>query len=496
MTFTYERFIEKWRTIHNLREVQELVDWDQQVMMPPLGTEQKGFQQAALAGVVHSMLTDPGMGELIEELSLRGDLDLYQTANLRDAKREWEKETKIPARLVEERAHAVALAQGSWLEARKNNDFSAFAPFLEKVVAITREMAEAVGGGNPYDVLIDDFEPGMTENVLKGVFSALKGRLVGLNDKIEGGSHPPTQEPVTRFFPREKQEAFCVFLAKEMGYDFNAGRLDVSAHPFTSGTRRDVRITTRYDERFLNTALFGVMHEAGHALYEQGLDPDRYRDPSGQACSLGIHESQSRLWENLIGRSRAFWVHYYPELKRFFPGVLDDVDLDTFYGAINVSRPSLIRVEADEATYNLHIIMRFEIESDLMAGRLKVGDLPAAWNAKSRELLGIEPEEDANGVLQDVHWSAGLIGYFPTYALGNLFSAQFMEAARRDLPDIEERLEKGDLISLRKWLGENIHFYGRLYLAEDLCEKVTGKKPSGDALMSSLEGKYSEIYGF
>lgn len=496
MTSTYERFIGKWRTIHDLREVQELVDWDQQVMMPPLGTEQKGFQQAALAGVVHSMLTDPEMGELIEKLSSSQGLDDIQAANLRNAKREWEKETKIPARLVEERANAVALAQGAWIEARKNNDFSAFAPFLEKVVAITREMAEAVGGGSPYDVLIDDFEPGMTERVLKGLFAKLKIKLVDLNDKIKGGSHPPTQEPVTRFFPREKQEAFCTFMAKEMGFDFDAGRLDVSAHPFTSGTRRDVRITTRYDERFLNTALFGVMHEAGHALYEQGLDPDRYRDPSGQACSLGIHESQSRLWENLIGRSRAFWVHYYPELKRYFPGVLDDVDLETFYGAINVSHPSLIRVEADEATYNLHIIMRFEIESDLMAGRLKVRDLPAAWNAKSVELLGIEPERDADGVLQDIHWSAGLIGYFPTYALGNLFSAQFLEAAREALPDIDERLEKGDLLSLREWLRENIHSKGRLHPASDLCEQVTGKALSEKSSMTYLEKKYSGIYGF
>ncbi len=257
-----------------------------------------------------------------------------------------------------------------------------------------------------------------------------------------------------------------------------------------------MRITTRYDEHFLNMALFGMIHEAGHALYEQGLDPNRFRDPSGQACSLGVHESQSRLWENLIGRSRPFWRHYYPKLRAAFPGVLDDVDAETFYRSVNVCEPSLIRVEADEVTYNLHIILRFELESALLHRQLEAADLPEAWRAKMKSFLGIEPPTDREGVLQDIHWSAGLIGYFPTYALGNLFGAQFMETMRRDLPDLDHRLEAGELRVVKGWLNEHIHVHGRRYLAPDLCERVTGRPLSVQPALSYLQTKYGEIYGF
>jgi carboxypeptidase Taq len=299
-----------------------------------------------------------------------------------------------------------------------------------------------------------------------------------------------------RTYPVAAQEALCRRMAADMGYDFEAGRLDRSAHPFTNGTFGDVRITTRYGETFLNMALFGTLHEAGHALYEQGLDAERYRNPSGQACSLGIHESQSRFWENLIGRSRPFWKRYYPELKKAFPGTLDDVDLERFYGAINVCEPSLIRVEADEVTYNLHIILRFELESALLSGDLRPADLPSAWREKSRALLGIEPPTDAEGALQDIHWSAGLVGYFPTYALGNLYGAQFLEAMRAEIPDLDARVERGDLLSPKAWLNEKIHVHGRRYLAPELCERVTGRPLSSGPLMAYLGKKFGEIYGF
>jgi len=298
-----------------------------------------------------------------------------------------------------------------------------------------------------------------------------------------------------RHYPVAAQEALCRALAQEVGFDFEAGRLDRSAHPFTNGTFRDVRITTRYNERRLNTALFGTLHEAGHALYEQGLDPERYRMPAGQACSLGIHESQSRFWENVVGRSQGFWIRTLPRLKESFPGVLDDVDAGTFFRAANVVNPSFIRVEADEVTYNLHIVLRFELESALLRGDLRPADLPAAWNGKMESHLGLRPPTDREGVLQDVHWSAGLIGYFPTYALGNLYAAQFAEAMEKDLGPLEERAAGGDFGSLREWLREKIHRHGRKDLAPELCRKVTGKALSAEPLMAYLERKFGAVYG-
>jgi carboxypeptidase Taq len=283
---------------------------------------------------------------------------------------------------------------------------------------------------------------------------------------------------------------------EDMGYDLTSGRLDRSAHPFTMGTLGDVRITTRYDERFLNMALFGTIHETGHALYEQGLDPSRFRDPAGCFCSMGIHESQSRFWENMVGRSKPFWAHYYPVLRETFPGVLDDVAPEDFYRAINVVAPSLIRVEADEVTYNLHIILRFELESAMISGELGVEDLPGAWNEKMQAFFGIRPPTDREGVLQDIHWSTGAIGYFPTYALGNLYAAQFAGKMREELPDVDEQVARGDLKAVKAWLNENIHRRGRLFLPQDLCRLVTGAPLTARHSIEYLNGKYGEIYGF
>ncbi len=491
-----ERFLEKSREIHDLTEIQQCLEWDQQVMMPRKGAAQRGAQQAALAGLIHARLTAAELGELIEALSQDDGLDETRKADVREARRAWERATKIPARLVTERAQACALSQVAWEEARHNDDFEAFRPHLEKVIALTREMAQALGAPNPYDALLEDFEPGMTEAALHDLFGELKPELVSILDKIKGASNPPGQDPVLRHFPRAGQEAFSRRIMTDMGYDLGAGRLDASAHPFTSGTFADVRITTRYDENFLNMALFGTIHETGHALYEQGLDPERYRDPSGQACSLGVHESQSRFWENLIGRSRPFWAHYYPELKKSFPGALDDVDAEAFYRAVNACQPSLIRVEADEVTYNLHIILRFELESALLAGKLEAADLPGAWNDKMRQLLGITPGTFKEGVLQDIHWSAGLIGYFPTYALGNLYGAQFLEKLRADMPDLDARVSRGELADIKEWLNTRIHVHGRRYLAPELCERVTGKALSIRPSVDYMKRKFGEIYGF
>jgi carboxypeptidase Taq len=496
MQTAIDRFYEKCRTIHDLQEIQQFMEWDQQVMMPRKGAEQRGYQQEALATAVHARLTEPGLGELLAELAANTHLSLDLAADVREARRAYERAVKIPGRLVAERARVCALAQTAWEEAKNRNDFAAFRPHLDAVLKVTRETARAIGGNkNLYDALLDEYEPGMTEAELKVTFADLRDRLVPLLDKIRGASKKPSQEPVTRHFPLAAQEAFGRKIIADMGYDMGAGRLDISAHPFTNGTFGDVRITTRYSETFLNMALFGTMHEAGHALYEQGLDPKRYRDPAGAFCSMGIHESQSRFWENMIGRSRPFWRHYYPALRSAFPGVLDDVSEDAFYGAVNVVQPSLIRVEADEVTYNLHIILRFELESDLLGGRLEAKDLPAAWNDKMKSFLGIAPPTDREGVLQDVHWSAGLIGYFPTYALGNLYAAQFAEVLRKELPELDAKVAAGELGGIKAWLNENIHICGRRYLAQDLCRRITGKPLSADAAMRYLTAKFSEVYG-
>ena len=486
-------FYDHARAVFDLGQAQQALEWDQQVMMPPGGVEQRSHQLAALAAVVHGRVSDPAFGELIAGLEAEAELPEAACADVREARRAFDRAVKIPERLVQARAEACSLAQSAWERARAGNDFAAFRPHLERVVALTREQAAAVGGG--YDALLDDYEPGMTEAGLREVFTDLKAQLVPLLDAVRGASRRPDPALLTRRFPVAGQQAFCAAVLKDMGFDLQAGRFDVSAHPFTSGTLRDVRLTTRYLEDGLGSALFGTIHEGGHGLYEQGLDPDRYRDPAGQACSMGIHESQSRLWENLIGRSRAFWSHYYEPLRRACPGVLDGVAPDAFYAAVNAVAPSLVRVEADEATYNLHIILRFELESDLVAGRIEVRDLPALWGAGMKASLGLEPPDDRLGVLQDIHWSAGLFGYFPTYALGNLYAAQFMEQMKRDLPDLDAQVARGELGGVKGWLNRAIHVHGRIWTAPELCRRVTGTALSAEPLMRHLWGKCAEIYG-
>jgi carboxypeptidase Taq len=490
-----QQFYDKCWFLHDLTEAQQVLEWDQQVMMPNRGSEQRSRQLAALAEVAHLRLIDPALSDLIRDLSDRSDLEPDALADVREARRAHERAVKVPASLVAERARVCSLAQMAWVEARRADDFAAFLPHLREVLRLTREMAVAINSASPYDALLDEFEPGMTEAELSSLFSTLRDRLVPLLDQIRGAEHKPSRAVLHRRFPREGQEVFCRRVMGEMGYDLEAGRLDVSAHPFTSGTFGDVRITTRYDEHFLSSSLFGVIHEAGHGIYEQGLDPLRYRSPAGQACSLGVHESQSRFWENLIGRSRAFWSHYFPILQQTFAGTLEDVSLEEFYRAINVCEPSLIRVEADEVTYNLHIILRFELESALLKGQLEAGDLPQAWREKTQRLLGLTPPSDREGVLQDVHWSAGLIGYFPTYTLGNLYAAQFLAQLEKDVPDVLTQVARGQLRPIKQWLNHKVHVHGRRYLAADLCRQVTSAPLAVDPALEYLARKYGEIYG-
>jgi carboxypeptidase Taq len=491
---------QRWRQIHDLQEAQGLLDWDQQTMMPKRGAEQRGQQAAALATVAHEKLIAPELGDLLAAAEAEtaggsdGDPDL--SADLRELRRERERAVRLPAELVAEQARVCTLAQSAWEEAHTAGAFAPFAPHLERVLQVMREVAAALRNGeaSAYDVLLDEYEPGMNEAALEQIFSDLRPPLVDLLGRLQGATHQVRTDVLRGHYPVKAQERFLRDLVARMGLDLEAGRMDRSVHPFTAGTLRDVRITVRYDEETPLPALFGAIHEAGHALYEQGLDPQRFRDPSGGYCSLGIHESQSRLWENLLGRSLPFWRFFLPRLKEAIPGALAGVALEAFHEAINAVQPSLIRVEADEVTYNLHIILRFQLERALVSGDLTVADLPGAWREQCANLLGLEPSSDSEGALQDVHWSAGLFGYFPTYALGNLYGAQFLEAMRGSLGDLDDLMTRGELAPIKGWLNEAIHRRGRRHLAPELCQQVCGAPLTSDALLQHLERKYTAIY--
>ncbi len=490
----YERFIAKLKEVRTLDAVGSLLSWDQETYMPPKTAAARAEQLALVSGLVHEKLVSDEMGALLEELSGR-PLDPEQAANVREVRRVFERERKLPTELVREIARTRSLAHEAWVAARKAADFERFAPWLEKNLALQKEVAERTGyEEEPYDALLDWYEPGARARRIAPLFEALRARIVPLVQAIGRSGKRPRK--IQGRFPLERQRAFGERIARDMGYDFEAGRLDVSAHPFCTGMHpTDVRITTRYDEADFRDSLFGILHEAGHALYEQGFDPRHAQTPMGEAASTAIHESQSRLWENLVGRSRPFWRHYYPLLREAFPEALGDVALDDFYFAINEVEPSFIRVEADEVTYNLHIVLRFEIERDLFSGRASVSDLPALWNRKMEELLGIVPPDDAKGVLQDTHWSWGLFGYFPTYTLGNLYAAQFYAAAAREIPDLEARIGRGELLPLREWLRERIHRRGAFFRPEDLCRDVTGAPLDASHFVSYLEQKFGALYG-
>ena len=492
----YDTLIELVRETQTLASVQELLDWDQETYMPPNGVTARAEQLATLAKTTHERQTDPRIGELLDKID--GTLnDPLQAANLRETRRDYDRAVKIPSDLVARIAKAGSHAQKAWAKAREQSAFSKFEPHLVKLLDLKREVAELIGyEGEPYDALLDEFEPGERAETVAKVFADLRGPLSEFVRQIAEASSRPDESIVRREFPRPAQEAFARKLAEAVGFDFESGRIDVSTHPFCSGaTPSDVRLTTRYNERHFSPAIFGVLHETGHGLYQQGLDSAHMFTPMGSAVSLGIHESQSRLWENMVGRSRAFWEHFYPDCRAAFPAALGDVSLDRFVGAINAVQPSLIRVEADEVTYNLHIILRFELERAMVSGKLAVRDIPDAWNAKMQEVLGITPANDAEGCLQDIHWSFGAFGYFPTYALGNLYAAQFYAAAQRDLGDLTDQIRRGTFKNLLDWLRVNIHRHGQRYRAAELVERVTGKPLSTGPFLSYLRDKFAPIYG-
>ncbi len=497
MSETYDAFVGRVRELYTLYSISELLEWDQETQMPPKAAEDRGRQAALLAGLAHDRLTSAELGSLLDALEAEDFSDDHAAGtNVREVRRAFDRAVKLPRALVAEIARTSSVAKANWAQARADSDFARFAPHLQRMLDLKRQVADCVGwDGEPYDALMDEYEPGARSAEVQKVFEQVKAELVPLVAELRDAPRQPDESIRSRSCPVEQQAAFGRRIMEAMGFDFEAGRMDSSTHPFCAGVSpRDVRLTTRYDEHYLPMALFGLMHETGHALYEQGLDAAHAFTPMAQAVSLGIHESQSRLWENQVGRSRAFWEYYFPELQATFPSMAD-VTLDDWYFAINTVRPSLIRVEADEVTYGLHIMLRFDLERKMLRGELAVADVPEAWNEGMRQLLGLTPPDEAQGCLQDIHWAMGIIGYFPTYALGNLYAAQFFAAARAALPDLDDQLRRGTLLPLREWLREHIHRHGQRYRAGELVEKVTGRPLAPEPFVAYLREKFRPLYG-
>ena len=496
----YEALRRRLIEIGDLNAAAAVLRWDQTTYMPSGGAAARGRHLATLGRLAHEQLTAAATGRLLDELRPYAEglpYDSDAASLIRVARRDYEKAVKVPPAFVAEvRAHGAASYQ-AWAQARPANDFRRVQPMLEETLDLSRQYAGYFPGyAHVADPLIDDAEPGMTAAAVRSVFDALRAELVPLVRAIDAA--PPADDScLKQHFPEAQQWAFGLEVIRAFGYDFERGRQDRTPHPFTTRfARGDVRITTRVNERDLREALFATLHEAGHGLYEQGTPPGLDGTPLGRGASAGVHESQSRLWENRVGRSRALWTHFYPKLQRTFPNQLGGVTLDTFYRAINKVERSLIRVEADEVTYNLHIMLRFGLELELLEGRLAVRDLPEAWRARFVADLGIEPPDDRDGVLQDVHWYGGLIGGgFQSYTLGNILGAQFFEAALAAHPDIPEQLARGECRPLRAWLEERIYRHGRKFTMPELVERVTGGPLSIAPLMRYLRTKFGELYG-
>jgi carboxypeptidase Taq len=496
----YPELIRLVREASLLESCGSLLGWDERTYMPRHGSAYRADQMALLARLGHEMFTAPTLGELlaaVETSPAVRDPDSDAAANVRDLRRQYDRAVKVPHALVEEIARTTTRAQQIWQEARAANDFPAFRPWLEKVVRLEREKAAAIGYRTvPYDALLDEYEPGATTADVTALFAQLRAELTPLVAAIRDSGRSAPKEILQREYPVAQQRVFGEGAAAAVGFDFTAGRLDETVHPFCSGIGPgDCRITTRYNPRHFNEAFFGILHEAGHAIYEQGLPAEHHGTPCGSAASLGIHESQSRLWENFVGRSRPFWEHFLPRARKAFPEALSDVTIDDFYFAINDVRPSFIRVEADEATYNLHIVLRFELEQALLTGDLPPADVPGAWNERCQKLLGLTPRTDAQGCLQDIHWSMGGIGYFPTYTMGNLYAAQLMEQARADLGDLDADFRRGEFGRLKGWLNEKVHRAGRRWPAAQLCRRITGRPLTHRPLLAYLRGKFAPLYG-
>ena len=488
----YEALIRLSREETLLASCADLLEWDEEIFMPPHGVNHRAEQLALLAGLSHDRGTDPRYDELLSTLessSLVSDPESPIAVNVRELRRGFDRERRMPRRLVEESARVTALAQKVWARARKKNDYKSFAPWLDQIIALAREEADATGhNGTRYDALLDDYEPGVTTVELSQLFASLTADLTPLVGVLRE-SHATRRS--RKRFPLDRQRAFAQSLAATLGFDFERARLDTGQHPFcTSIGPGDVRVALRFVTNDITSGIFTLLHEIGHGLYDQGLDPAHYGTPMGEAVSLGLHESQSRLWENFVGRSDGFWRHFYPQLQSTFHEALKKISLETFRQAIDRVEPGPIRVDADEVTYNLHIVIRFELERSLLSGDLVSADLPGAWTELYQRYLGVTPKDDRSGCLQDAHWSEGLIGYFPAYALGNIYAAQIFDAAERELGPLDDAFAAGDFGGLRRWLGENIHQHGMRYRSHQIIERITGRAPDSSALVKHLSRRY------
>jgi carboxypeptidase Taq len=497
MSEKLEQLKERLGEVADIGSAASVLSWDQQVNMPPSGNDARGRQLATLSKIAQEKFISDEIGRLLDDLTQELDgVDSDDAALVRVAARNYEKARRVPPSFIAEQAMVTAKAFDAWREARAKADFSIFQPHLERVVELVQEYISFFPpADHPYDTLLDDYERGMKTADVIAIFDGLRPRQVELIRAITSAKQVKDSF-LYKKYSEKKLNDFGVQVITKFGYDWNRGRQDKAPHPFeTTFSVNDVRITTRFEPDNPFAMLFSSMHEAGHAMYEQGVNPAYERTPLAGGASLAVHESQSRMWENLVGRSLPFWEHFYPALKKTFPSQLEGVSLKSFYKAINKVEPSLIRVNADEATYNLHIMLRLELEIGMVEGKIAVKDLPEIWNSKMQEYLGITPPDDAKGVLQDIHWSGGAIGYFSTYALGNLISAQLWEKIHQDITDLDDQIRKGNFAELLAWLRKNIHQHGQKYEPQQLVEMVTGSKITPEPYIRYLTKKYSEIYG-
>jgi carboxypeptidase Taq len=496
---TYEELRARLAEIHDLRMSRSILSWDQHTKMPPKGGEIRAEQLGTLDRLSHELFISDEIGRLLEKLRPYEeglDRDTDEASLIRVTRRDYEKAKRVTPELRAELTRAGAMALPAWIEAREKSDFSIFLPYLKRNIELQHEYVACFEDyGSAYDVLLDDFDEGMKTSEVQEIFDALKRELIPFIAEIGERADRVDDSCMHGHFPIDAQRSFALEVLERLGFDRESWRLDPTVHPFAmSAALTDIRLTTRYDESDLNS-LFAAIHEFGHGFYEAGADPALERTPLSQVNSMGLHESQSRMWENLVGRGLPFWRFFYPRLQATFPDRFGSVELDEYYRAINKVAPSLIRIEADEATYNLHIILRFELEQEILEGDLAVEELPEAWNARMAEYLGVDVPDDAHGVLQDVHWSGGAIGYFPTYSLGNVISVQLWEHMRAENPDLDAQFEQGDFGQLSAWLRENLHRHGRKYTSKEMLERITGGPIDPGPYLRYLRAKLGEIYG-
>ena len=499
MSEAFEDLRRRLAELSDISRSAALLSWDQQTMMPPRGAAVRAEQLATLGRIAHERFTSPEIGRLLEELEgfeAEHEYGSFEASLIRVTRRDWQKACKVPAELRAEMSRSSSLAHPVWVEARKNDDYASFLPALQKNLDLRRRYVECFEGDfdEPYDAVLDDYERGMKAAEVRRLFDYVKEHQSALVKQVADA--PPVPPPAAQTFPLELQRQFELEVVRRFGYDESAWRLDPTVHPFASGAGiQDIRITTRYFEGNLD-GLFATMHESGHGLYEHQVDPSLERSPLARGASLGMHESQSRMWENLVGRSLPFWRFFFPRLQELFPDAFAGYDTERWYRQVNTVEPSLIRVEADEATYNLHIILRFEIEQELLDGSLPLERLPEEWNRRVWDYLGIEVPDNRRGVLQDTHWAGGAIGYFPTYALGNLISAQIWERVLADLPGLYDDFERGEFGALREWLREHLHRFGRKFTPSETLELVVGTPTiDPEPYVRYLREKIAGIYG-